>query len=304
MLLSDDEKRIIDGVLDDAKMANLRKRGFGTCGQIDFQTDEIRELLAKVSPTKALKKVTDSESRVNSDTMENEFVAAMQSDLGQRSTLEPALDLEKKNTEIVIQDNESSSHSIDSDCSFWSITASEEKLPNTEMVVQENETSSHLMDSPRSSCSRTEAGEDGPPSQETLLNQQEYHDRTDKDSNCKVCTGSPKTDEADSTPNTQLPLHKEEPRSSCAGTVAGQKLPPSQESLLNRKVYHKLTSPEMNDTESKHKSQLSIYAEERNPIVWDWKRLYGIADIHTVTWESDMLSSLCHIVGEYFDFSP
>ena len=290
-------------MLDDAKIANLRKRGFGACGRIDFQTDEITELLAKVSPTKALQKNTGSESRIKSDTMEKELVAAMQSDLGQHSTLEPVLNLEKKNTEIVIQDNESSSHSIDSDCSSWSITATEEKLPNTEIVVQENETPSYLMDSPRSSCSRTEAGEDGPP-QETLLNQQEYHDRTAKDSNCKICTGSPKTDEADSTPNTQLSLYKEEPRSSCSGTVAGQKLPPSQESLLNRKVFHKLTSPGINDTESKHKSQLSIYAEERTPIVWDWKRLYGIADIHTVTWESDMLSSLCHIVGEYFDFSP
>lgn len=35
--------------------------------------------------------------------------------------------------------------------------------------------------------------------------------------------------------------------------------------------------------------------EERCPIVWDWTRLYG-SDLHTVTWESKMLSSLCHIV--------
>jgi len=33
----------------------------------------------------------------------------------------------------------------------------------------------------------------------------------------------------------------------------------------------------------------------RIPVVWDWNRLYG-SDIHTVTWESKMLSSLCHIV--------
>ncbi len=33
----------------------------------------------------------------------------------------------------------------------------------------------------------------------------------------------------------------------------------------------------------------------RSPVVWDWNRLYG-SDIHTVTWESKMLSSLCHIV--------
>ena len=36
-------------------------------------------------------------------------------------------------------------------------------------------------------------------------------------------------------------------------------------------------------------------SDERCPIIWDWKRLYG-TDIHTVTWESKMLKSLCHIV--------
>lgn len=35
---------------------------------------------------------------------------------------------------------------------------------------------------------------------------------------------------------------------------------------------------------------------ESRPVVWDWTRLYGTADVHTVTWESKMLSSLCHIV--------
>jgi hypothetical protein len=38
------------------------------------------------------------------------------------------------------------------------------------------------------------------------------------------------------------------------------------------------------------------YESETDPIVWDWTRLYGTADIHTVTWESKMLSELCHIV--------
>jgi len=37
------------------------------------------------------------------------------------------------------------------------------------------------------------------------------------------------------------------------------------------------------------------YNDGRCPIVWDWNRLYA-SDIHTVTWESKMLSSLCHIV--------
>ncbi|KAL7497102.1 hypothetical protein ACHAWT_007462 [Skeletonema menzelii] len=37
------------------------------------------------------------------------------------------------------------------------------------------------------------------------------------------------------------------------------------------------------------------YNDGRCPVVWDWNRLYA-TDIHTVTWESKMLSSLCHIV--------
>lgn len=46
------------------------------------------------------------------------------------------------------------------------------------------------------------------------------------------------------------------------------------------------------NTESKDDNQ---EGEERCPVVWDWTRLYG-SDLHTVTWESKMLSSLCHIV--------
>jgi len=37
------------------------------------------------------------------------------------------------------------------------------------------------------------------------------------------------------------------------------------------------------------------YSDGRCPVIWDWNRLYA-TDIHTVTWESKMLSSLCHIV--------
>ena len=43
------------------------------------------------------------------------------------------------------------------------------------------------------------------------------------------------------------------------------------------------------DTEDEH------FNDGRCPVVWDWNRLYA-TDIHTVTWESKMLSSLCHIV--------
>ncbi len=39
----------------------------------------------------------------------------------------------------------------------------------------------------------------------------------------------------------------------------------------------------------------STYSDGRCPVIWDWNRLYA-TDIHTVTWESKMLSSLCHIV--------
>ncbi len=44
------------------------------------------------------------------------------------------------------------------------------------------------------------------------------------------------------------------------------------------------------------KMTLTEHDRESRPVVWDWTQLYGTADIHTVTWESKMLSSLCHIV--------
>ena len=60
------------------------------------------------------------------------------------------------------------------------------------------------------------------------------------------------------------------------------------------------SSTDENDAQDppvKNEEQVEEFDEEdRCPIVWDWKRMYGTADIHTVTWESKMLSSLCHIV--------
>jgi len=57
-----------------------------------------------------------------------------------------------------------------------------------------------------------------------------------------------------------------------------------------------ISAPDNNN----HKQESSLISDdddedERRPVVWDWKRLYG-SDIHTVTWESKMLKSLCHIV--------
>lgn len=52
-------------------------------------------------------------------------------------------------------------------------------------------------------------------------------------------------------------------------------------------------STKLTDTQSKDYEEDE--EEVRCPVVWDWTRLYG-SDLHTVTWESKMLSSLCHIV--------
>jgi hypothetical protein len=90
--------------------------------------------------------------------------------------------------------------------------------------------------------------------------------------------------------------------------VTEEKPPASQETMLNEQVYGltdedsnlkaEAGSSKMDGTDSAHTIQ-EEYEDMRCPIVWDWTRLYGTtADIHTVTWESDMLSSLCHIVGE------
>jgi hypothetical protein len=50
-----------------------------------------------------------------------------------------------------------------------------------------------------------------------------------------------------------------------------------------------------NDDAKADDSRDELYIDGRCPVVWDWNRLYA-SDLHTVTWESKMLSSLCHIV--------
>ena len=70
VFLSFEEKEMIDGVLNDAKMFNLRKRGYEA--GIDFnESDEITELLAKSSPGKRLKTATfGNDNELELDAME------------------------------------------------------------------------------------------------------------------------------------------------------------------------------------------------------------------------------------------
>jgi hypothetical protein len=69
-------------------------------------------------------------------------------------------------------------------------------------------------------------------------------------------------------------------------TIAdGEKNPQSAEN-------HGENNPQSTGTQVKEEKE---QGEERCPVVWDWTRLYG-SDIHTVTWESKFLGSLCHIV--------
>ena len=85
VFLSYEEKDMIDGLLNDAKIDNLRKRGFRIQGEIDFnENDELAEILAKVSPQKRPSKcrqTADRESELDLSALEDALVTELESDL-------------------------------------------------------------------------------------------------------------------------------------------------------------------------------------------------------------------------------
>ena len=246
VFLSFEEKEMIDGVLNDAKMFNLRKRGYEA--GIDFnESDEITELLAKSSPGKRLKTATfGNDNELELDAMEKELVTAMESDL--------ALNKSDSDSEIqMVALNRSETE-------VWMEDQDDEK--KTDTATNENERAgSDLSVKVPGDEYDIGASEKSPSLQERMAQQREQQVSflrgkgiISDESNLQEGAGSPKMVSGDSTQdNTQDP-------------------------------------PAKND-EAEEK-----FDDERCPIIWDWKRLYGTADIHTVTWESKMLSSLCHIV--------
>ena len=206
--LSYEEKEMIDGVLNDAKLVNLRKRGLGTKGDIDFNEND--DGIGKcVQVTKGHRKMTSSKAKAefDLDAIENEFT--MDSDLGTMS-----------------------SHSS-------------EKLSDDEVQFHDS------FENEKDNNNDDEGIDDA---QRRLKDDAERRLKAQaRINNLLMPTQSdtqPTMDQADST-----------------------------------QVLNTAQDPEEDD---EHDSDITI--------VWDWTRLYGSSDIHTVTWESKQLSHLCHLV--------
>jgi hypothetical protein len=232
--LSYEEKEMIDGVLNDAKIVNLRKKGLGTKGGIDFNdNDDIAKL---VRGNKGHRKTNiGSKTEEDFDRIENEFSASMESDF---------------------DDAESSSLSVKFHDEAQMYDRSDEKTADT--VDEENDCEEKRL----KAQDRINDLLGGIPERSQTLHQMKTKHHLDKQdslsqNNTQEVAGLPKMAHTDSTQRKNImdpPLTNE-------------------------------------DGESVHE-----YDSEADPIVWDWTRLYGTADIHTVTWESKMLSELCHIV--------
>jgi len=220
VFLSYEEKAMVDGVLNDAKITNLRKR-FGPGDGIDFNLDdEISELLASVSPEKVpMKNTVQSKAELDLDTMEHELIT-MQSDQsvgGSDCSNQMDHKADRKKRDAIVKEIEMSNLSI------RSYDDGDPATPEISPITRERKDKGLSDDE----SNHQEGGSESPKV-------------AGSDSACKQGTQGP--------------------------PVKNEEIVPEE------------------------------YEDERCPIVWDWKRLYGTADIHTVTWESQMLSSLCHIV--------
>lgn len=207
--LSYEEKEMIDGVLNDAKLVNLRKRGLGTKGDIDFNEND--DGIGKfVQVTKGHRKMTSSkaEAEFDLDAIENEFT--MDIDLGTVS-----------------------SHSS-------------EKMSDEEGQFHDS-----------------------------FENEKENNDDEEID-------------------DAERRLKDDAERRLKAQARINNLLMPTQSdtqegSTLDQKDSTQvLTTAQDPEEDDEHDSDCTI--------VWDWTRLYGTSDIHTVTWESKQLSHLCHLV--------
>mmetsp|Transcript_26915 Transcript_26915/g.56828 ORF Transcript_26915/g.56828 Transcript_26915/m.56828 type:complete len:1346 (-) Transcript_26915:42-4079(-) len=233
VFLSYEEREMIDGVLNTAKVANLRKRGYGVGDGIDFDENcEISELLSKVSPKKTPRKNTSgSEIEQELGSNEDELVTAMQNDLSLNNGGE---DSDEKKTEPVVKEIE-----MVKGTSFSNRTSDDDGSQTSDNTSTLQERMAKQRDQ-----------------QVSFLKSKGL---IDNESDLKEGAGSPKMAGSDS-----------------AHTRDSAQDPPAN-----------------NEEEEEEEEE---YEDERTPIVWDWTRLYGTTDIHTVTWDGKMLSSLCHIV--------
>eukprot|EP00578_Thalassiosira_sp_NH16_P022498 CAMPEP_0181091988 /NCGR_PEP_ID=MMETSP1071-20121207/8687_1 /TAXON_ID=35127 /ORGANISM="Thalassiosira sp., Strain NH16" /LENGTH=1231 /DNA_ID=CAMNT_0023174155 /DNA_START=201 /DNA_END=3893 /DNA_ORIENTATION=- len=231
VFLSYEEKDMIDGLLNDAKIDNLRKRGFRIQGEIDFnENDELAKILAKVSPQKRPSKcrqTADRESELDLSALEDALVTELESDLA-------------------INGSDGGVDGLD----FPGDLASDSKV---QMADQYDEKKTETF---------TEA---------------------DERTGVKVPRDDPSTQE-------RMSMQYEQQESSLKNKQEGIGVPKMADT--DRPHRRNAQDPPVKNEESREEN----IDDERSPVVWDWKRLYGSSDVHTVTWESKMLSSLCHIV--------
>jgi hypothetical protein len=212
--LSYEEKEMIDGVLHEAKMVNLKKRGLGTKGDIDFNEDDGIAKLVKVKKGHRKTMFGSNTEELDFDVIEKEFSTSMDSDYD---------NTESPKVTVKVHEEEQMHDQSD---------IKEAENDDAEIRAKAQERISYLLA--------------GVPERSTTTN--DIHE----------VGGSLKmvhTDSAQVKDDAQDPCSKNE-----------------------------------------DKDSMQEYEPEDKPIVWDWTRLYGSADIHTVTWESKMLSELCHIV--------
>ena len=219
IFLSTEERELIDGILNKAKVVIGKQRGY-LSANIDFsENDEIMEFLDKVSPTKKQPQ-QDFDEEIETSLVENLEERMMNEDI---SASMNTINLENESSCTSSNNNTSA----DEGKKAYSVPSSFQEDENN--VVNG---SSHLKKDQMSSEVDKDAAK--------LIN------NANQDENDNI--RAPNNQDDDKTQSTDNQVKGEEEQ-----------------------------------------------REERCPIVWDWTRLYA-SDLHTVTWESKMLSSLCHIV--------
>lgn len=237
VLLSYEEKEMIENVLTNSKMANFSHRGHRVDEKsFDFhEHDEIADFLSKVTPKKSRKGGGDSPRYER-----------------QRSADTEALELEIG--------------TVSSPGDSLSASAAVDALPGYAPMPEEEVSPPHSLHR-ASASSPSKSNECISPSLQERMSQQRDQQLSflrdkgiiDDESKLNEGAGSPRMKGDDGTVKRYI----------------GNDPPPS-------KVVDQADE--------------WLEDDERCPIVWDWRRVYGIADIHTISWESQHLSSLCHIV--------
>ena len=280
--LSYEEKEMIDGVLNDAKLFNLKKRGFGIRDEIDFdEDDEITELLAKMSPKKEPKK-GHRKTYTAVDAMENELGDLALS--GSNDEAEAGSNL-IGNDIVRVDENESAgSKSSGNGCVAPGSPTLQER-----MAKQREQQTSFLRDNGLL-YDKPDNEEEGSENMKTNLSVEIPADA--EDDNYGVSEGV--------SPSLHERMKKQRERQ--VSFLKDKGLIDDESKLQEGAGSPKMLGSTHDDAQDppvkseQGEGEVNEFEHETCPVVWDWKRLYGTADLHTVTWESKMLSSLCHIV--------